>query len=62
MGCILYELAVGTRLFASDSEVVRYSLSNAAVNVTLDDSFDHDTKHKLSGLIYQIIQIKPLSW
>jgi len=59
MGCILYELTIGTKLFASDSEVMRFILSNRAVNVVVDDSLDQETKHRFSETICHMLQAQP---
>ena len=40
IGCILYELATGIRLFKSDWEVLSHRFSRKNINVVLDDSFD----------------------
>jgi len=62
MGCILYELTVGTRAFSSDWAVMQYKLGGKDIEIDLDETFcgefglGHITRN-----IMRMLQIDPLS-
>jgi len=59
MGCILYELATGTRAFKTDHAVISYSLSPKAKEVVLDNTFDSDSIKAITKHIADMLQISP---
>ena len=58
-GCILYELATGTRPFNSDWHVLNHRFSNKNVAVVLDDSFDIHSIETITKHIVDMLQIDP---
>jgi len=59
MGCILYELARGTRPFNSDWHVLNHRFSNKNMEVILDDSFDIHSIETITKNIVDMLQIDP---
>jgi serine/threonine protein kinase len=60
IGCILYELATGTRAFKTDHAVISYSLLQKEKGVVLDSMFDSDSIKTITKHIIDMIQIDPL--
>lgn len=54
MGCILYELAVGQKLFYNDYAVFAYEKSD--IVVTLDDTFSEQCKEYITKNIEMMLQ------
>jgi len=61
MGCILYELAVGTRAFSSDWAVMQYKLRGKDFEIDLDDFFCGKCGGHITRNIIRMLQIDPLS-
>ena len=59
MGCILYEFATGIRLFKSDWEVLKYSISGKDMEIVLDDTFDAFSKEYITEHIIEMLRIAP---
>jgi serine/threonine protein kinase len=58
-GCILYELATGTRPFKSDWDVLSHRVSGKNRDVILDDSFDMHSVETITKLIVDMLQLDP---
>ena len=61
MGCILYELATGTRPFKSDYAVISHVHSAKNIEVVLDNTFDADSIETITKHIVDMLQVKPAS-
>jgi ankyrin repeat protein len=59
IGCIIYELATGTRAFKNDWEVFQYRSSGTTMEVVLDDEFDAHSKTSITKLVGDMLQIEP---
>ena len=58
MGCILYELATGSRAFRDDGAVFHYLYSGKMMEVALDDTFDPDFITATTKNIIDMLQIE----
>ena len=58
-GCILYELATGSRPFKSDWDVLSHRFSRKNMEVVLDDSFDMHSVDSIKKHIFDMLQIDP---
>ena len=58
-GCILYELATGTRPFKSDVDVLCHRVFGKKLDVVLDDSFDMHSVETIEKHIVDMLQIDP---
>jgi serine/threonine protein kinase len=58
MGCILYELAAGSRAFRDDGAVFHYLYSGKMMEVALDDTFDPDFIETTREYIIDMLQIE----
>ena len=58
MGCILYELATGTRAFQTDWAVISYLSSQKNKDVVLDNTFDAHSIEIITKHIVDMLQIK----
>ena len=58
-GCILYELATGTRPFKSDWEIVIHRVFRKNMDVVLDDSFDMHSVETITKNIVDMLQLDP---
>jgi serine/threonine protein kinase len=61
LGCILYELANGAKLFMSDGDVFYHKLSGKELEVNIDDSFEEDIRGCIAKHVRQMVQIEPSS-
>jgi serine/threonine protein kinase len=60
MGCILYELVVGKKAFATDHAVFSYRQNASMINVPLESrAFDTDSKERITQSICSMLQITP---
>jgi len=59
MGCILYELATGTRAFKSDWAVLSFFSSGKEKEVSLDRTFDVNSINIITKLIIDMLQVDP---
>ena len=57
MGCILYEIAVGEKLFRDDFATVEHKALNKNVNVLLDSGFSDQCKDAITTCIRAMVQI-----
>ena len=57
MGCILYELATGTRAFRSDYAVLEYRYSQSNMKVFLDGTLGDHAIQTLTAYIVSMLQI-----
>jgi hypothetical protein len=61
LGCILYEMVVGSKLFTTDIAALEHYNSKASVNIVFDDTFDAVSQTELSEIIHETTQSNPLS-
>jgi len=59
LGCILHELVVRRKAFPGDWAVHRHSDSGKEFNVSLDETFNQETKTCISETIQSMLQIIP---
>lgn len=59
MGCILYELATGTRAFNNDWVVVEHRYEGKSKAVIINDTFDANSKNIITEIIVEMLQIQP---
>ena len=59
VGCILYELATGSRAFKTDHAVILYSLSHENKEVGLPNTFDSDSIKIIRKYIGDMLRIDP---
>lgn len=61
MGCILYELAQGTKVFNSDWAVIQHQLAGKDLDINLSETFDDACGRELSRNINLMLRIDPQS-
>jgi hypothetical protein len=61
MGCILYELAVGTKAFRNDWAVIAHRLAGRDLEVNLEETFGDQWGGEITGNIILMLQIDPQS-
>jgi hypothetical protein len=59
LGCILYELVVGTKPFPSDIAVLEHYRLMSSLNASFDDTIDPDLATVLSKSIHEMLQLDP---
>jgi serine/threonine protein kinase len=59
LGCILYELVVGKKLFPSDYDTREYAVAKKMLQISLPSSIDEDVGSSLSNLIREMLRITP---
>jgi serine/threonine protein kinase len=61
LGCILYELAVGKRLFYDDGQVLDLKYSGKEVSIPLDESFSEHCKDSITKSFVCMLKVEPVS-
>lgn len=59
MGCILHELALGTKVFNSDWAVIQHQLAGKDLEIKLNDTFGDQYGEELSRNINLMLRIEP---
>jgi serine/threonine protein kinase len=59
LGCILYELAVGKKVFPLDYDTREYAVAKKMLQISLPSSIDEDVQSPLSNLIREMLRINP---
>jgi ankyrin repeat protein len=59
LGCILYEVAVGKKVFPSDFDTREYAAAKRMLPISLPSSIDEDVQSPLSNLIREMLRINP---
>jgi serine/threonine protein kinase len=59
LGCILYELAVGKKVFPFDFDTREYAVAKKMLQISLPSSIDEDIQSPLSNLIREMLRITP---
>jgi len=59
LGCILYELVVGKRLFETDLAVLGHYNSNSSLQLAFDDTFDSESRNEITEAIDEMLQNDP---
>lgn len=59
MGCILYELVVGTKLFATDLAILEHYRSKSSLDIAFDETFDATSQTDLLETIHITMQSNP---
>jgi serine/threonine protein kinase len=57
LGCILYELAVGTQLFEDNYYVMRYKDTGVRPEITFDESFCDDDKERIRNAFDEMLHL-----
>lgn len=61
MGCILHELAIGSKAFSGDPAVLEYRRSGVPLTVTVGESFDKSSCVFIRNNIHEMLQAEPSS-
>ena len=61
MGCILHELAMGTKLFSSDWGVIQHQLAGKDLEINLDEVFGEECGGEIKRNIILMLQLDPQS-
>jgi WD40 repeat protein len=59
LGCILYELVVGTKPFATDVSVLGHYRTKSSIEFDVDESFDAESRTVLTEVIAEMLQEDP---
>ena len=59
LGCILHELVIGTKPFATDIAVLEHYRAHSSIEFAIDESFDAESRRVLSEAIHEMLQRDP---
>jgi Protein kinase domain len=59
LGCILYELAVGTQLFAENYFAIRYKERGVLPDITFDEAFSDNDKEQIRSAFTRMLSLDP---